>query len=222
MKILKVTCSILTIIFVLLSCDDKSSDPNGNNADLIPLEVGNKWVYELNDFNDSSEALIDTLINEIKYKEDINNETFYYMSVDSDTPASFRYINRKQGLWVSWNFSQDNEKQIVKYPIKLNDSVLFDYFIRTHENGQVYDTLRVYKKITGMNRAISVPAGKFNCIEITQIMYNTGGEQNTAFKIIEYYEPGIGKIKGLLFNLDSKGIIELAVMHELIEYKLIF
>ncbi|MFC2132034.1 hypothetical protein ACFLSQ_11430 [Bacteroidota bacterium] len=207
----------ITTAFLFVSCSDKTLEPVANDSDLIPLAEGNKWVYNSYDYNDSSGTQITTFVHEILYKEAINQETWYFMNRDTNQTA---YINRYNGLWFAWSLSKDNEKQLANYPLKLYDSVFYDIFTRTNENGQIIDSISIFKKITSLNSVITVPAGKFICVEIREISYNKDGMEDRYSQIVEYYKPGIGRIKVMYYDTDNEGNRTLVPMYELVEYKI--
>lgn len=217
-KIFYLIVIIILLPFIFYSCDDSSTQPILNSGVLIPLKIGNEWDYKIIEtvtVNPDSFS-IDTLKQRIINEENINNEIWYFRSVDSNS-AFIRLINREKGLYLS---IFEEEMQIVKYPLILGDSVIFTTFHRTNENDEVIDTFYTYKKITSINKTISVPAGKFNCVELTDINYSKSDILIYPESHKEYYAINVGLIKMVDYYEDYTGNLRLQRSMELIDFDL--
>ncbi|MFC2132035.1 hypothetical protein ACFLSQ_11435 [Bacteroidota bacterium] len=219
---------LLVVLFLLCSCDKE------NPSDLVlqykvikPLAIGNSWTYQRFDTFNSDNQLIDTVVYDIWKKSGFDNETCYHQRLNGDTIHSSRFINRNSGLFlISGNFGS-LMFQIAKYPINIFDSVCsWDGPMTTLADPDGIDSLRlkVFKKVTGTDTIINVPAGSFSCIEISEFYYgfaesDTGQEYIDSilaetFSLVEYYSFDTGLIKRNLVRQTKDG--ELDIRNELL------
>ena len=99
---------ISLIVLLIISC--KKNITNSFDIGIImPLAIGNNWVYE-DDDGDLSEVNITSEI-------DIDGITWYI-----DNSNNF-YRNNSEGLWI-YDLEDDREGLLIKYPIDINESYI--------------------------------------------------------------------------------------------------
>ncbi len=103
---------LVITILTLTNCKDNSTNPDdGSQAnDIMPLKIGNYWVYQMQDDNTITR---DTLI--ITYKKEINGEIWYSWNGN--------YLkNDKDGLWmIDPDEANQSPVLVLKYPGKEGD-----------------------------------------------------------------------------------------------------
>ena len=101
---------LLVISLILLFCKEKQSvEPaieklKENNADLFPLEVGNIWVYQLNDLSKEYLTVIGT--------EVIDNKTFYKIEIKNLSNRTSRVDNYRIDSNTGFFIERELFKQI--------------------------------------------------------------------------------------------------------------
>jgi hypothetical protein len=137
---------------------------------IVPLSVGNQWIYIVTDSTAASGRFIqDTVTMQITHDTTIQNEKWYVVESQSHpfipTDATKKYstaiwINRADGLWVGPHdpgipFSAYLS---IKYPASVNDSW-------QHPRGDDSYPI-IIPTVTSTNARVDVPAGQFICYEI--------------------------------------------------------
>jgi hypothetical protein len=173
----------VTILTILISnCSDGTIDPSNNDDVILPLALGNTWVYQCYQYPVSNPDSIHrqiTLVSSIDSVYTINGNKWYVlMTIDPDIP-NVKYFsilrNVREGLRFLDNPYNFAEILYYKYPTAVNERTIWDN----------YKTDRIDTTVTkSINTEVTVPAGKFTCIH-----YQRNGEED------EYYCPNIGQIK---------------------------
>jgi hypothetical protein len=173
---------LLFILAALLiySCSE-STESDNSITELIPLKIGNKWNYEYTAYdstgtvnfqgNSTSSVDRDTMINSVSW---------YGYGVDF---SGVWNINKSDGYWVfvkaeSNYFMNDSSWIVYKFPTNVGD---------------VYRSQEYPVEVLSVDEWISVPAGNFKTIHITQDF----SKLNNSFQISSetYICPGIGVVK---------------------------
>jgi len=188
MKLIGVT--ILTIL--VSNCTDGTIDPSDNDDVILPLALGNTWVYKCYQYPVSNPDSIHeqfTWVSIVDSVYTIKGKKWYvHRTTDPDIPnAGYVSIfrNAKEGLRFLDNPYNFAEILYYKYPTSVNESTIWDN----------YKTDRIDTTVTkSINAEITVPAGKFTCIH-----YQRNGEDD------EYYCPNIGQIKSSIKFVNTFG-----------------
>ncbi|MEE9442499.1 MAG: hypothetical protein V3V99_07510 [candidate division Zixibacteria bacterium] len=155
---------------------EQETAPPLAGVDLMPLEVGNSWVYELAAMDTLTGELTVNKIDTFRVERDtvIDGETFYFISGMGlrGTLAT----NRDDGFWIMGPMGQPI--MLAKFP-----GVDGEDFSMTV--GPSVITNRLDK--AGLE--IEVPAGKFYCYKYSQVM---GPMRRTTYN---YFAPGLGLVK---------------------------
>ena len=94
---------IITFIFLTLlffSCDDNNNDYIDNNADILPLSVGNSWTYSVTTYDE-----YDNILDEVEQTAqitnsiEINNKIYYKLSWSGFMYDGLYLHNDNGGLW---------------------------------------------------------------------------------------------------------------------------
>lgn len=168
---------IICCIVLSAGCSDAPSGPSAAGQ-IIPLEVGNYWIYSYRKF-DSAGGISYSM----EWTEAVDSDTV----IDGERLYSIRdivsmfigfkqyYVNRSDGVYC---YSPGSEplSLYIKYPVQQNELIV-----------RRYDTLRV---INAMQKT-ETPAGWFYCVVYQSVhTLSTGPVYETT-----YYCPGIGKVK---------------------------
>ena len=112
-------------------CEDSNSTGNSNTIELIPLEVGNFWVYKYNEY-DENDSLTDSDIDTMRISEmkSFNSETWYLIEFENQYRS-----NRGDGLYygmmiregdglLAWETLKEvfSPSLIFKYPASSGDA----------------------------------------------------------------------------------------------------
>lgn len=155
---------------------NQEAPPPLAGVDLMPLEIGNIWVYELSTIDTTTGELTVNKIDTFRVENDtaIGGETFYKIS--GMGPRGTLATNREDGFWI--NGPMGNPLMLAKFP-----GVEGDDFSMTVGPQLIQNTLVK----TGLK--IEVPAGEFYCYQYSQIL---GSIRRTTYN---YFAPGVGLVK---------------------------
>ncbi len=166
----------LCSLWIFISGCNKNDNPTAPTTSrdvIMPLSVGNQWIYiQTDSIWVSGQIILDTVTWQITHDTTIQNEKWYVLEesrlyplfpVPGDNSVKNRsaiFINRADGLWIGPHgpglpFSPYLS---VKYPASVNDSwqlPRWDYY-----DPQYSPT------VISTNAPVDVPAGQFICSEI--------------------------------------------------------
>lgn len=205
--------------FCLLSCTDSSTQVLSTNVDLIPLEVGNWWIYRttISDSNSNTISInYDTM--KLEKLEIFENKIYFNIS-------NFPLIRAdKWGYYANYKYKRFNQEiSYFKYPANLNDEYFVDTNIIYNVKLSNFGFALLYYKVTKLDTLILVPNGKFKCIVYEPFArYKNNDDSITdvySFLQTVYIKPGIGIVKFTYLNFDTLEKKQ-TVNKELIDYKL--
>ena len=204
--ILLVIIITLTSILGFNSCK-KGDSPTGptESTFLMPLKVGNKWMYQM--------KTIDSLKNE-KTKMDsiyiwgdtlLNGDTWYFI-LHSDP-----WLNRDDGLYSMGMDSSGKPIPIlsIKYPVNIGDK-----WTTGPEEEKMNFTL------LSKGESVTVTAGTFSCYNYqTESVYkDPNGSYSYYTKSFYWICPGKGIIKVEQWYRHNNGVLFLEHSEELLSY----
>jgi hypothetical protein len=145
-------------------------------VDLMPLEIGHSWVYELATMDTLTGELTVNKIDTFRVESDtvIGGETFYLIS--GMGPRGTLATNRDDGFWI--NGPMGNPIMLAKFP-----GVDGEDFSMTVGPQLIQNTL------IKAGLEVEVPAGKFYCYKYGQVI---GQVRRTSYN---YFAPGLGLVK---------------------------
>jgi hypothetical protein len=221
---MKTTTFILSVLLsiILISCKEDNPGKVTEIKVIKPLAVGNSWTYIHHDYIDYPPIpKIDTINFTILKKELIDGEEFYFESMNFDTIVSSYNINRADGLFLRSVYTDSifptpKFFQLVKYPVRINDSVFYmELQVTSLESPWGIGMMKIYKKVTAENVIVNVPAGTFSCVEISDKQYGKpylNYSQTTidsviaqSYKVVDYYCYDKGLIKRTLVKTNPDG-----------------
>lgn len=171
---------IICILLTVSSCNkEEQKSPNSaqiNTLEIMPLKVGNEWVYKVTDYEVSGQIEdqkeeIWTVVKDTV----ISNEKVFY------TNEGFSYLNRNDGLYT-YDSTDSTYTKFVKYPGIVGESF-------TTFSGERSTIISTNKMVTG-------PAGTFNCYQYSTII-------SSLLTEVIYFSPGSGLIKAEAIRKDS-------------------
>ncbi|MFH2054972.1 MAG: hypothetical protein ABIJ61_03350 [bacterium] len=177
LRFLSVMFGALFVIAVALSCsngtDSDNNDDNGESKKIVPLAVGNFWVYSNTGFDFvGAFEYTDTL--QITGDTVVNGETWYkatYKSA-SDEGNNFLLTNRSDGLWQWQLYTGGSQELIAKFPAILTDAWA------VAAGGS--------KTIVNLDTLVQSGPGFFRCIHYSY--------EYQAVASHEYYCPNVGLV----------------------------
>jgi len=237
MKLLLSTLALALSLSILPSCKEditnaelnkhkteityKYVKPDQKNNVIMPLEIGNEWVYKITNFDDQG-AVTSTEYQTLKINGhvQIENENWYH-SGDS----SVYWVNTDIGLMTK-NFNNPIEFR-AKYPANVGDEFLHTIidtsWSEPRNPTQGYWYMTVTKDIE-----ILTPAGQFKCFAYKDKIILNSDTLNWAdigkdSYSINYYAENIGFVKSVDYITDLFGYSNeknISKIVELISYKL--
>jgi hypothetical protein len=189
------TLLILSICFN--SCKDNITSPNPKIEGIIPLAVGNTWVYKNVTYNwnefDTMKVVRDSII---------GDERWYAIRHSFSSWDEF-YTNRIDGLYLLSSFptSPPTAYKYFKYPSSVGDSSVVN-------EGMVL-------KLVSNSDTVRVNGQQFICFTYLQYILYGSERDTTGYRLI-YMMPKVGIIKRDYYSSNNKSDNS----YVLIDYKL--
>jgi len=182
----------IVTILILTNCHDNSTNPidDSLNDTIIPLKVGNYWVYQSNEVGNINRR--DTIM--VTLKKQINGKDWYLF-------GEIYVRNEKDGLWmIDPEAPNKTPVLILKYPGKVGDQ----WNVSNDEKTKILST----------DTGIEVLGKMYShCYLYEDIILENG---NISEKTKIYIKPGIGIVKTEEYN-NAGGLEDQAL---LVLYKL--
>ncbi|MDB5033791.1 MAG: hypothetical protein JWQ98_1032 [Chlorobi bacterium] len=198
---------MLAAVLLLAAGCKSSTDPGSSNQiPLIPLAIGNEWMYDELSLDSTGEVMRtfhDTV--QIIANDVIDGEQWYVQHGPNPTGALTYLVNRNDGLYQFHPQWGDKIVRYLHYPVSLNDdnNVRDDYF---GTDTDAY-TVTFHTRINALHKSVKVPAGTYDCVEVAQEYRGDAalGPNAGAPPVFEYYAPGIGLIELEWYDKTSTG-----------------
>ncbi len=196
----------------LMSCGndkkqgDASSIPEETAADIVvgdttvilPLAVGNRWTYDVSQFDTVAGEFIPFRVDTFEVTRDTVIEDEVWYIVEGMIPEGGRTINREGGLW---QYRPDTDTFLfLKYPAEVG----VEYVTKIGPSN-------VMNRVVGNDVRLTVPAGTFTCYKYSQLI------QHPGITVDFYFQPGVGGVR--MSVLAGNGLTPIS-RHDLIEYEL--
>ena len=193
---------LLLLIFIIVQfqngCNSNSTGPPDEFEDILPLALGNKWIYQIDNYFDSKGNVVDH-ITEVQYDTMevvrdtmIGNERWFAIrhSIDANTNSIGEnyYVNRADGIYIlttqqfRGSYQYPSVKIFLKYPMEIGDSITF--------MGEV-------KKLIAISDSVTINSKNYFCYiyEISNIYDSTYVPEPERHNLI-YLSPQIGFVRG--------------------------
>jgi len=179
---MKATILIIMIsLFFCFFCSEHSTEGNSSANNLIPFKVGNYWEYKT--------ILYDTLgnIRDIHYGTSriIKDTVIFNLHFYKYDNSTIHFITKEDGIWIyKISYTGDEEHSLyLKYPCKTGDTYRFTLGRPPCE-----------VSVLSTKQQVQVEAGTFSCI-----VYHFKLDSMEAYNNY-YYAPGVGEVKGEVFD----------------------
>src|SRR5579872_1968012 len=107
------------------------SKPRVPTRVLMPLAIGNTWVYKYERFDEYKKRGQKPTFDTIKLicRERLDKDMIYYDSYDSERSYATGFFNRKNGLWQYLNDDviSDDRTMFAPFPVGIDSSVISGY-----------------------------------------------------------------------------------------------
>jgi hypothetical protein len=185
---------------ILISCKENSLEST-KLASLIPLTVGNQWIFKETYFSTENPfPYIDTLTITIFNSAIVSDQTWYNRKITSNKifydPVEnygwWSYSVTREGIYSCILYKNSMSTSILhyKHPSKVGDTYGSPFFFATNDNITFTNTFNITTVVL-IDTQIVVPAGIFHCVQ-----YRTSPHGDTTFSIFdEYISPNYGWIK---------------------------
>ncbi|MBE2188675.1 MAG: hypothetical protein KGZ71_08475 [Desulfobulbaceae bacterium] len=171
-----------TFCFILIACEKGTTPQIIDTSVLIPLKLGNSWVYKEIDYWNpvaTTSQFSLTVDSAVQFQ----GETHYKMRItdiqtDETMIIDAYFINKADGHHFIY-IPEDGEPDVTlfKYPTFDGEIISEDEYFKFY--------------VESVNAEYTTPAGKFKCIKYVSIVTIDGKEYE---KTINYIAPGIGRI----------------------------
>ncbi len=190
----KILVLTLTAVVFCVGCgDDEPTAPAPAAVDdvIMPLAVGNKWVYDVKQYNIGGmleDEWTDSLV--IEDSGAVAGDMWYVDNGDS------QYANRTDGLWFR-AASGGVVSLLFKYPVSVND---------------VWQGSGYAMKLESKTAATSVPLGSYTCYRYLR-EYPAGTGHGMEFY---YLVPDTGIVRYEKRDSDNRFVEEISLLREVV------
>jgi hypothetical protein len=205
---LKVNRFLLLFIIIsaaFFSCSE-STAPDSSILELVPLDVGNEWEYEITRYDSTGNINFQNNYTSKIFKDTVINGIRWYC----DIPYYIRnwYTNKSDGYWIffkagSHGVLQDTSLLLYKYPTYV---------------GEIYGNPNYPFEVVSVDVEVIVPAGKFRTIHFSQVLSSSNSPLVTSHET--YICPGIGFIKSEDIWVKMDGTKTVTSKSELVSFEL--
>jgi len=172
-----VTIIVLSASIISCSEDDNPVTPHDIPDVIMPLELGNSWVYQLTTFKpDGSIRRTDTVTFSVFSDTLIENERWFVWGQKVTTQVFC--TNRTDGLWY-WHENDTVPGLSAMYPAEAGDRFTDAYC----------DTIHV----VSTDHLVTVPGGTFSCFLYEKPPAHHQQAQRWRYR--GYFSPNIGQIR---------------------------
>lgn len=166
---------VIFISFLIISCGEETTNsPVDQSKDIMPLSFASRWSYILKDYDSIGQAtrqnnIMLYVLDTVYY----NNHTWFILN----NMHTYSYFD-------GWLHGPSKKGQLLKYPVQQGETF--------------YDSDSNFVTVASLSRQITVPAGKFKCIEY-KVLYH----EKDDYWYCEYvhYSPGVGLIKSEVYDI---------------------
>ncbi len=203
---LKLSCSVMFFILIIISCDDNPTEPGNQSKELWPFKTGNQWVWKytrLDSLGNIKEIKYDTLtvVGTMAYE---GNVWYLIETSDNDT--------------VMYSFIEGRLCRLDKGDLDYYIRPFFKYPASIGETYNVNNDTTFLCTVKSLNEQVICPAGKFATIK-----YELGRKSSSQdYRINEYsyFCPGIGLVRDEFLGRRYDKSTYISSIIELQSYKL--
>ncbi len=230
---------LLVSMTAIISCNDDiiNSDDNINKTNktiieydyvlanqdssvIMPLRAGNKWIYNITDY-DGKGGIKSQRLDSIMVLKDsiINNEKWFYVWNPIVGNGNVMMTNTDAGLWLKCPYCGNKPSYLeAQYPLSANPYYIGELnFVFADKGWKLLDTAQNWIRYESAVD-FKVPAGTFNSIKYTNWVELKVLKRTIDPFRISYYAPNIGLVR-LEVYIDIYNPV-LNRVYELISYDL--
>ncbi|MGE5480351.1 MAG: hypothetical protein ACM3U1_07990 [Chloroflexota bacterium] len=194
----------LLALFFLAGCDDGSvngdpvDNPNDNTPTyhpLIPLGIGNNWVYKRTLYDDKGAQQGDPVTYSMQILRDTTVNNIAGVIARAWKDDTF-IANKSDGFYAYDDGLIDDIELFYKYPVVKGDS-----YLRASGETVIVEDLK---------RSVTVPAGTFECV-VFKVLY-----QDNKFYEVNYFVKGVGMVKTEDWGMNWQNVYMKSSSEELI------
>ncbi|MCK5125220.1 MAG: hypothetical protein KAR42_03100 [candidate division Zixibacteria bacterium] len=168
-----------------------TSDASGNSsesitgkmadADIIPLNLGNLWTYQMFQIDTTNGKMNPTQkITYAIHRDTVMDNEVWYL-IEGMGPNGTWGINRDDGFWIIGPTGQPI--LLAKFPGQIGD-----------EYSKITGAAIIINRIESTGESVTVPSGSYFCYKYAQ---EFGGKSRTSYA---YYSPGVGMVRLEVMN----------------------
>lgn len=193
-RIMKTYLFLFSCLLGVLSCRS-STDSNATQDVIMPLAIGNTWIYHTGRGTDIIKIPTDDTIRLVSKFSYAGNTTFV-------NQYGAYYTNRSDGLWITYPaFSY--EILSANYPANQGNIFRRDTLILTDESSPDPIGIAISNVfVDSIGEIVTVPAGTYPCYKYNSDIRDTNTNQILT-RINTFYSVNFGLIKMESYMLDT-------------------
>lgn len=215
---------LLFILAILSGCTQSTPTNPTASDEIIPLAVGNTWLYEYTDFDENgniSHKDTSDLTLHLSYEQ--NGEKLFLVALGAPGFLT-AFLKRNDGIWVyrEVDLAPSSYNYEVLYPFRVDSSIslIFEENRFTDSLGnRMFDTILHTYKLEDDNVTKVVPAGQFQCLKYI-IEDSNLTRKRMEMRVVEFYSLNVG----LIYREEYEGHVyrplNLISQKALVSYKL--
>jgi hypothetical protein len=216
---MRIVYVISFFVFAIVGCESQSAYVEPLDDVIMPLALGNTWVYELTRFaDDGSVGSVELDTTRIVKVTDYTGEVRYYTYFENDMGSY--YTNKSDGLWSGSFSSAGSRSQLsVPYPAEIGDftdlDTMIQYIWDSTMRDRLYDTVITRITLKEKNVGVEVKAGTYACYHY-EMQMKRGYSGLVVFNSDYYYAPNVGRILLETYAADLYKQLQLNSRYELL------
>jgi len=184
----------LALCSIAIGCRTFTEPYPTNLQHLFPLAVGNYWMYDMEEFQDSDHVIEFSQTTEITGSEMVGKYQRYYIDYGNGSTDSVELFYSGQNLFAtSDNFGRS--LPILRYPMDVGETVVL---FREPNSSNGFD--QIILNLVGRDVAVEVPAGNFPCYQYKTVIMSGS---DTTDALDSYYSHGVGLVKDIQYSNTS-------------------
>jgi hypothetical protein len=212
----------ITLTFLLTSCEKEGLETN--SKDIVPIEIGNKWVYTsyLIEDNQETEPQTSTLTIDSQTSLTINGELIETYQIKNTTGDlySYKFVDNVSNGFIEYGQiimihieTSGSRRIIIKNE---NDTITYNSLIAKYpvQKGEKWETENIYynydydESLEAFTIEAKIDTFEIECIETSMSIQTDLGKfscvgykyvENESYSIV-YYAVGFGRIKSEFYE----------------------
>ena len=193
--------SLILFLFVFASCKDNVTNPY-TNGDILPLNDGNQWIYELNVYDSTGKNIVLTSLDTMYIGAKDSSGDYIIKSFFATSPDIYLRSNNDGISYSTLGLAPVLDSNGVQIPdsMEFKEIICLLFKYPKISSGLVYLVQDPYSmKIESVNTSVVTKIGKFKCC-VYKNYNHTKSDMKPSSKHYYYLSPGVGIVKYELYE----------------------